>query len=173
MKYLKKFSIVLSSLIFTIYIFSCGGSGNDKFKINPEDKIQEALKNKKYLMIIVESADCRYCERLNKEVLSSQDVKEKLIKDNVVVAIVNAYGQRRITDPTTKKEMEEEAFAMAYRVQGFPTIIVFDPTKNYEMLTYINGYIPKSDFINLLDYIGTGCYKKTNYETFIKNNKKC
>ncbi|RUM61221.1 MAG: peptide permease [Persephonella sp.] len=170
---IKVFSVIFTLIALILFSYSCNSSGSDKFKVNPEPKIQEALKGGKYLMIIVESADCRYCEKLNKEVLNDQTIKEKLIKNNVVVAIVNAYGNRKITDPQTKKEMEEEAFALAYRVQGFPTIIVFDPTKNFEMLTYINGYIPKSDFANLLDYIGTGCYKKTDYENFIRNNKKC
>ncbi len=173
MKSLKRAFPIITFFLFMFYLVACNSSGNNKFKINPEDKIQEALKNKKYLMVIVESADCKYCEKLNNEILANQNVKEKLIKNNVVVAIVNAYGQRKITDPTTKKEMEEEAFALAYRVQGFPTIIVFDPSKNYEMLTYINGYIPKNDFVNLLDFVGSGCYKKTDYETFIRNNKKC
>ena len=169
---LKKIFLLSLNFLF-ILILSCNSSGNSKFKVDPEKKIQEALNNKKYLMIIVESADCRYCEKLNREVLKDVSIKEKLIKNNTVVAIVNAYGQRKITDPITRKEMEEEAFAIAYRVQGFPTILLFDPTKNYELLTYINGYISKQDFGNLLDFIGSGCYKKTDYETFIRNNKKC
>lgn len=170
---LKRFFLLIASFLFIFSLTNCGSDGKDKFKVNPEEKIQEALKNNKYLIIIVESADCKYCEKLNREVLSSSSIKEKFIKNNIVYAIVNAYGQRKITDPMTKKEMEEEAFALAYRVQGFPTILVFDPTKNFELLTYINGYISKEDFGNLLDFIGSGCYKKTDYETFIKNHKKC
>ena len=166
----SSFLVLLTALIF---IIGCSESGKNKFTEDPEPKIQEALKNKKFLIVVVESESCRYCAKLNREVLKTVAVKERLAKDNVNVAIVNAYGNRMITDPKTGKKMEEEAFALAYRVQAFPTIFVFDPNNNFDILYVIGGYVPKKDFIGLLDFLGTGCYQKIEYPQFVKNNSSC
>ncbi len=167
------FNLFLLLITVSIIAIGCSGGGKSKFTENPEPKIQEAIKNKKFLIVIVESESCRYCEKLNSEVLKTVAVKERLAKDNVNVAIVNAYGNRMITDPKTGKKMEEEAFALAYRVQAFPTIFVFDPNNNFDILYVIGGYVPKKDFIGLLDFLGTGCYQKIEYPQFVKNNKSC
>jgi len=168
---------IASVLLFLVSIFfiSCQSStgGDDKFKVDPNPVIQEAMKNKEFLIVVVESQGCRYCTKLNNEVLNDPEVKMLMAKNKVKVAIVNAYGDRKIIDPTSKQEIDEESFALAYRVQGFPTIIVFDPNDNYKMLYYINGYIGKKDFVGLIKYLGSGCYQKVKYEDFVKNGMKC
>jgi len=172
---LRQLKYILFFLILG-FIFSCTkseSSKSDKFKIDPLPVIQNAMKNKKYLIIIFESADCRYCSKLNKEVLSDFKVKERLIKDKFDVAIVNVYGKRKVIDPETKEEMNEQILAYVYKVQGFPTIAVFDPTQNYKLLFKITGYLPKENFINMIDYIGSGCYKKVPFEKYLENNKTC
>jgi thioredoxin-related protein len=172
---MKKFLLTFLILVGSIVLIACqtGGGEDDKFKQDPEQVIQEAMKNKEFLILVVESADCRYCTKLNKEVLNDPDVKMHMKQNRVKVAIINAYGNRKITDPATKEQIEEESFAIAYRVQGFPTIIVFDPKDNYKMLYYINGYIGKEDFIGLLKYLGSGCYEKIEYKEFVKRGMKC
>jgi hypothetical protein len=77
---MKKFLGLL--FVFILIFTGCQKSGSsDKFKIDPEPIIQDALKNKKFLILVFESADCRYCEKLNREVLSQPDFKEKQIKN--------------------------------------------------------------------------------------------
>ncbi len=171
-KYLPIFLI-----LFSLLLNSCNkketSAKSDKFKVDPLPVIEDAMKNKKYLMVIFESEDCRYCSKLNKEVLSNFKVKEKLIKDNFEVAIVNVYGKRPIIDPESKNDMNEQILAYIYKVQGFPTIAIFDPTKNYKLLYKITGYLPKDNFINLVDYVGSGCYNKLPFDKYIENNKQC
>jgi thioredoxin-related protein len=160
-------------------IVSCqqkGGTsaGSDKFKVDPEPIIQDAMKKGKFLIIVFESADCKYCDLLNKEVLNDIDFKQKVIKNNAAIAVVNVYGQREVTDPETGKKMTEEALALAYRVQGYPTIVVFEPKNGkYSILYQIPGYIPKEDFAGLLEYLNSGCYKKVKYPEFVKKGKSC
>ncbi len=176
---LKKVFQILSLFLISFLIFSCEkggtGKGSEKFKTDPEPIIQDAMKNKKFLFVIFESADCRYCEKLNREVLNKLDFKQKVIKNNGAVAIINVYGQREVTDPETGKKMTEEALALAYRVQGYPTIVVFEPKEDGKMkiLYVIPGYIPKEDFEGLLEYLSSGCYKKVKYPEFIKKGKSC
>ncbi|RMD45833.1 MAG: peptide permease [Aquificota bacterium] len=167
---------VLISFLSIFLVFSCenkGGSASDKFKVDPEPVIEDAIKNKKFLFVIFESADCKYCAKLNREVLNTMDFKQAAIKNNAAIAIVNVYGQRTVMDPETRKKMSEEALALAYRVNGFPTIVVFDPNKNFKQLYNIPGYIPKEDFLNLLEYLSSNCYQKVKYPEFIKKGKQC
>lgn len=173
---MKKILKVLPILIILIFI-GCSKNGNntksEKFKIDPLPVMENAIKNKKYLMVIFESEDCRYCAKLNKEVLSDLKVKEKLIKNRFNIAIVNVYGNRPVIDPENKNEMDEKILAYVYKVQGFPTITIFDPTQNYKLLYKITGFLPKDNFINLLDYVGSTCYKKVPFDKYIKGNKTC
>jgi len=170
---MKRLSFVFMFLFLFLSFVSCQSSGDNKFNSDPEQIISEAIKNKDFLIVVVESADCKYCAKLNKEVLNDPDVKMQMEKNRVKVAIINAYGNRKITDPASKQKIEEESFALAYRVQGFPTIIVFDPNDNFKMLYYINGYIGKSDFIGLVKYLGSGCYQKLEYKEFVNKGMKC
>ncbi len=146
---------------------------SNKFAVDPNPIIEDAIKNKKFLILIFESENCRYCEKLHKEVLSQPDFKEKKIKNNVNIAIIDVNGDRMVIDPETKEKMEESALALVYKVTGYPTIVVFDPKDNFKVLFYQPGFIPKKDFINILDYLGSGCYEKIKFDKYIEKGKQC
>ncbi|HHG74124.1 MAG TPA: peptide permease [Persephonella sp.] len=169
---------VLSSLFLLIFVFGIigceeKGKKSDKFAVDPNPIIEDAIKNKKFLILIFESENCRYCEKLHKEVLSQPDFKEKKIKNNVNIAIIDVNGDRMVIDPETKEKMEESALALVYKVTGYPTIVVFDPKDNFKVLFYQPGFIPKKDFINILDYLGSGCYEKIKFDKYIEKGKQC
>ncbi|WP_456382749.1 thioredoxin family protein [Persephonella sp.] len=170
---MKKFMALFIALI-SIYLAGCqSGEKSSKFTVDPNPAIEDALKNKKILILIFESEDCQYCTKLHKEVLDQPDFKEKLIKNNIKLGIINVYGDRMVIDPETGAKMEESALAAAYRVTGYPTIIVFDPKQNFKVIFYNPGYIPKKDFMDFLDYLGSGCYEKIKFDKYIENGKKC
>ena len=147
---------------------------SDKFAVDPYPVIKNAMEKGKYLIIIFESETCKYCERLNKEVLSDLKVKEAAIKNNVEIAIVDVNGSRTVIDPPEKKEVNEQILAYLYRITGYPTIIVFDKDQNYQVLYKIPGYIDKESFLDLLYYLGTGCYKKNiDIRKFREMGRKC
>ncbi|RMA93276.1 thioredoxin family protein [Hydrogenothermus marinus] len=173
---MRKILTIFSIFVLFLAISACNKKENqqsEKFKVDPYPVIKDAMKNHKYLMIVFESEECQYCSKLNKEVLNQLDFKEKLIKNNIEVAIVNVYGNRKVIDPETKNEMEEKVLAYLYHVQGFPTTAIFDPTQNYKLLYKFTGYVPKDNFANLVDFIGSSCYKKIPFEKYLENNKKC
>ena len=149
------------------------GKKSDKFAVDPNPIIEDAIKNKKILILIFESETWQYCEKLHREVLNQPDFKEKKIKNNINIAIIDVNGDRMVIDPETKEKMEESALALSYRVTGYPTIIVFDPEDNFKVLFYQPGFIPKRDFMDILDYLGSGCYEKTKFEKYIEQGKKC
>ena len=166
----KVLTIFLGMFIF----ISCQKeSGVSKFTQDPDPIIRDALENKKILILIVESENCQYCDKLHKEVLDQPDFQQKKIKNGINIAIIDANGERMVTDPETGAKMEESALAVAYKVTGYPTIIVFDPEQNYKVLYYQPGFIPKQDFMDFLDYLGSKCYQKIKFDQFVENNKKC
>ncbi len=165
---------LLTFFLGVFIILSCQKeSGVNKFAQNPDPIIQDALKNKKILILIFESENCQYCDKLHREVLDQPDFKEKKIKNNISIAIIDANGERMVTDPETGAKMEESAMAYAYKVTGYPTIIVFDPEQNYKVLYFQPGFIPKQDFMDFLDYLGSKCYKKLKFDKYVENGKKC
>lgn len=171
---MKKMAYFLS-LVLMVLIFSCNKeSGEPKFTVNPNPVIKNAIENNKNLIVVFESETCHYCEKLDKEVLKDMEVKQNLVKNNIEIAIVNVYGERKILDPEGKKEIDEQTMAQIYRVVSFPTIAVFTPDKNYELFGVIPGYLPKDYFIKLADYIGQKCYQKVDsFQKYIKNGGEC
>ncbi len=178
MKILKSLSVIFT-LMLVIILFSCNknesssSSKVEKFKVDPLPVIEDAMKKGKFLILIFESESCQYCTKLHKEVLEDLDFKQKLIKNNVAIAIINVYGDREVVDPETRKYMNEQILAYVYRVQSFPTIIFFDPNKNYKKYAVIPGFINKQKFESILDYLGSGCYEKVEYRKWLKNGEKC
>jgi thioredoxin-related protein len=180
MFYIKRlFSISLAlSVIFLLAITSCEKKGetgvSEKFAVDPGPVIKKAMEKKKFLILIFESEECQYCTKLNKEVLSDMKVKEKIIKNGVEIAIINVNGDRTVLDPENKKEMDEKTLTFIYRINGYPTIIVFDKNNKYKVLYKIPGYMPKDKFIGLLDYLGTGCYQKNiDFNKFLESGNRC
>ncbi|NPA54366.1 MAG: thioredoxin fold domain-containing protein [Aquificae bacterium] len=177
--FFKRVLIVFTVFIFAFSFVACqkkevSSTDSNKFKVNPEPIIQDAMKKGKFLILIFESADCKYCDLLNKEVLNDPEFQKHAEKNNVAIAVINVYGQREVTDPETGKKMSEEALTLAYRVQGYPTIVVFEPKDGkYTILYQIPGYIPKKDFMNFLEYLSSGCYKKIKYQEFVEKGKSC
>lgn len=171
---MKKYLLYLIIVVVSIN-FSCKKTENkvEKFKVDPLPVIEDAMKNKKFLIVIFESESCQYCTKLHKEVLDNIDFKQKLIKNNVTIAIINVYGDRKVIDPETRKYMNEQILAYVYRVQSFPTLIFFDPEKNYKKYAVIPGYIDKEKFSNILNFIGSKCYKQIEYQKWLANGKSC
>ncbi len=171
---LKAISFMLIALIMIISCEKKEQVKSDKFAVDPYPVMKRAMEKGKFLIIIFESETCKYCERLNKEVLSDLKVKEAMIKNGVEIAIVDVNGDRTVIDPPEKKEVNEQILAYLYRITGYPTIIVFDKNNNYQVLYKIPGFIDKESFLDLLYYLGTGCYQKNiDIRKFREMGRKC
>ncbi len=172
----KAFKIFLTILV--VFLISSCEKGkeakSEKFAVDPYPVMKKAMEEGKFLIVIFESETCKYCERLNKEVLSDLKVKEAAIKNGVEIAIVDVNGDRTVIDPPEKKEVNEQILAYLYRITGYPTIMVFDKNKDYQVLYKIPGFIDKESFLDLLYYLGTGCYEKgIDIRKFREMGRKC
>ena len=175
---MNKFKIFISLFLVSLFILSCEKkeqtAKSDKFVVDPYPVMKRAMESGKFLIVVFESETCKYCERLNKEVLADMKVKEAMIKNGVEVAIVDVNGDRTVIDPPEKKEVNEQILAYLYRITGYPTIIVFDKDNNYQVLYKIPGFVDKENFLDLLYYLGTGCYKKNiDIRKFREMGRKC
>lgn len=169
---MKKIFVIFS--LISLVLVGCNKQPSEpKFTVDPNPVIQQAVKSNKNLILVFESETCQYCDKLNREVLKDMEVKQHLLKNGIEVAIINVDGSRKVLDPEGKKEVDERTLAGLYRVTGYPTIAVFNPDKNYELIGVIPGFIPKDYFMKLADYLGTKCYEKIEFQKYIENGGKC
>jgi thioredoxin-related protein len=63
------------------------------------------------------------------------------------------------------KSMTKTDFAREIGVRSYPTMLFID--KKGELILQINGYMPVSDFQNMLVYIGKEAYKRTEFHDFV------
>ena len=88
------------------------------------DKAQKEAqaKNKLLLMDFTGSDWCGWCIMLDKEVFSKPEFKEYANK-NLVLLELDFPRTKRLPPETTA---QNEKLLMKYRIQGFPTVVVFD-----------------------------------------------
>jgi protein disulfide-isomerase len=86
---------------------------------------QLAATNKVQILADFSGSDwCGWCIKLDKEVFSTQAFKD-YARTNLVLLLVD-FPQRK--DQAPKQIEQNKAMAKKYGVQGFPTVILMDPT---------------------------------------------
>lgn len=105
---------------------------------------QKALKEKKLVLFTVESENCSYCKKMEKDVFTVKTVMNKINKQYVRVKII--AGSEPIPSFLT--------------VQYFPTNFVLDP-ESLKIIDEYPGYMRAKDFIEILDEI----YKQESKQT--------
>jgi thioredoxin-related protein len=104
--------------------------------IDLQDVSKNALKEHKLILLSVESENCRYCEKMNKEVFTPTKYAAK-ISTQYVQKIVN------IQDIKLPKNL---------KVQYYPTNFILDP-KDMSIVDEFVGYTKADDFLSLLDLV--------------------
>ena len=97
---------------------------------------KNALREHKLILLSVESENCRYCEKMNKEVFAPTKYAAK-ISTQYVQKIVN------IQDIELPKNL---------KVQYYPTNFILDP-KDMSIVDEFVGYMKAKDFISLLEIV--------------------
>jgi len=104
--------------------------------IDLQDVSKNALKEHKLILLSVESENCRYCEKMNKEVFTPTKYVSK-INSQYVQKIV------QIQDVNLPKNL---------KVKYFPTNFILDP-KDMSIVDEFVGYTKADDFLSLLDLV--------------------
>lgn len=124
--FLKKLGAILA-----IFIFVCSLQALDL-----QDVSKNALKGHKLILLSIESENCRYCEKMNKEVFTPDEYTTK-INNHYIQKIVN------IEDINLPKNII---------VKYFPTNFILNP-KDMSIIDEFVGYTKADDFISLLDLV--------------------
>ncbi len=133
--------------------------------------------NNKYMLLVFGRNGCSYCERLKNDL---KDVKElhDHVKDHFSAYYINMSYPKTHNfkvgdkDKNDEKEikMSTEELAQIYAVQSTPTIVLSDKTG--KTIYELPGYMPSTQFLAVLEFIGNGKYQDTkNDEDFIKKLK--
>ena len=179
----KKYNIIIFALLFAV-IFFTGISSNFSL-VNPyiaeavekseplilnwlkyDEGLLKAEKEGKFILIDFYTDACGWCDKLEKEVYSNEEVK-KIILEKFVPIKVNAKSNNKIVQ--NGEEITEKKLATLFKVTGYPTTwFLEDKDKGIAPLP---GYIPAEKFVTVLKYIGEEWYKKITFQEYVENNK--
>ena len=124
--------------ILTLLVLGTPGAFAKPGWIDDFDKgLAQAKTEKKVTLADFTGSDwCVWCQRLDKEIFSTPEFKE-YAKANLVLVEVD-FPQ---TKPLPKNKQEKhDKLAKEYEIQGYPTVIVFDPEgKKIGQLGYTQG----------------------------------
>lgn len=137
---MKKIGVLLISAMI---LFGCADSNaneNDKngleWHTNIEKAIEVATKENKPILVQFSGSDwCKWCIKLNDEVLNTKEFAA-YAKDNII--LVNLDDLRRTPQPAEVKEYNRAQMSK-YGVRGFPTVLLMDKAGNVVKVT---GYQP-------------------------------
>jgi len=97
---------------------------------------KDAIKTGKLILLSVESSNCRYCEKMNKETFTPN---ENILK------IQNHYIQKIVIAENTDLPVNLD-------VKYYPTNYILNP-KDMSVIDEFVGYIKADEFLSLLDLI--------------------
>lgn len=97
----------------------------------------EAKAQKKLLLMDFTGSDwCGYCMKLEREVFS-QPAFEEYAKKNLILLEIDFPRRKELT---AEQKQQNQQLAQQFGIQGFPTIVVFDPDgKPLGLLGYAPG----------------------------------
>ena len=105
----------------------------EKIILTYQDALESSRNNNRYILLLVDSKWCGYCAKFKKEVLSEEEVKNKM-KEYVVCSLDYKSNQEVI-----KK----------YKIKKLPTYILIDKDENVIKEGY--GYQNRRVFLNWLN----------------------
>ncbi len=133
--------------------------------------------NDKYMLLVFGRNGCSYCERLKKDLKNVKELRD-YVKDHFSAYYINmSYPKEHDfkvgdKDKNDEKEikMSTEELAQIYAVQTTPTIVLSDKTG--KTIYELPGYMPSTQFLAVLEFIGSEEYQKaTSDKDFIKKLK--
>ncbi len=133
--------------------------------------LEMAKKTGKTLMVDFFADWCTFCKKMERETYGNSEVKKKLDRNYIRVRL---HTDKPGSDTVTfqNESMSISQFSNYMGVQGLPTVLFIDKDEN--LITKIPGFVEKTVFLPLLDYIGKRCYeKKVSFESYMRDKKTC
>lgn len=173
MKNIKLFSVIAAFLLTTMFsIFAAAESLRDpgefffdqSFGDLPDELSACEDEGKQGLLIMFETNDCPWCERMKETVLNRQSVQE-IYKENFRTITVNIEGDGPIVN-FDGVEISEKEFALTYnRVRATPVFAFFN-TDGELMTKYTGATRDVDEFVWLAEYVAQGHYKNQKFVTY-------
>ena len=104
--------------------------------IDLKDISKRALQEHKLILLSVESENCHYCEKMNKEIFTP----------NKYVSKINSQYVQKIV------QIQDVNLPTNIKVKYFPTNFILDP-KDMSIVDEFVGYMKPNDFLSLIDLV--------------------
>jgi thioredoxin-related protein len=132
---------------------------------NLQDEVAEARKEHKLgILVMFETADCPWCEKMMATVLNQADVQDYYRKYFRAIQ-VDTNGDLPLVN-FSGKEMTQKDFAFGHnRVRATPVFAFFD-LQGELMTKYTGATKDASEFLWLGEFVVTGAYKQGNFTTY-------
>jgi thioredoxin-related protein len=130
-----------------------------------------SYKAKKPLLIFFHSESCVYCKKMLDESFGDQSVIDRLNKSYVPVILHLDSNEKNIL--YNKERISAKDLFFILEGSALPYIIFLDSSKG-SIITTIPGFVKKSMFVPLLDYINEKCYeKKVSFQDYMGKRSLC
>lgn len=138
-----------------------------------KDELEEAISEKKQLVILYEQAGCPYCKTLHSVNLQKAEIASFMQKHFRVVQL-DIKGSREVTD-FTGAVMSEKAFSQHWQIHFTPTLSFFPrdaarvigQTDRKAEAFRLTGYWKPFHFETVLHFVHSGSYKNDNLQTYL------
>ena len=161
----KNIALLFILTVALIFVFSLDSFSAGKEWGKFDEGIARAKKENKVMLVDFYADWCHWCKVMDEKTFKNKDVAKKLAADFVTVRL-NAEDANETATYKNKTYTNVE-LTRAFGVTGFPTIAFLDAKG--EPITLIPGYVPPETFLQILNYIDQGCYKKNvSFEDYVK-----
>ncbi len=111
----------------------------------------------KYMVIIFDSKNCKYCKKLRVDIAQNQKLKEKLKNSFSSYSLdVGINRVHKLFHNSKLMDVDTKTLANIYRIEATPTIIFSD--KAAKTILVVPGYMPPKQFLVTLEFIEKGLW---------------
>jgi thioredoxin-related protein len=114
---------------------------------------------------------CGWCRKMEAEVFSDKEVAARL-RDGFICIRLHTDRNQGETIKYKNHVLTKQEFTQMLGIQGLPTVVFMD--RQGTLITKIPGYINKSTFLPLLNFIGKECYQKNiSFQDYLDGKVQC
>lgn len=178
---MKKAIIGLLSLAIVILLSSSGGIAGEKKDVSKTDVkdslvidwykydkgLEKAKSDNKYIMLFFRTRFCKWCNLMERTSFADREVIRRL-RDDFTCIKIDLDVNDKVMELGGNKISNRDVAGM-FGVLAYPYFVFLDPDQNN--IGVLPGYIEKSNFVLVLEYIADHHYKKEKFGEFLKRKK--